>query len=198
MPLYTVRVVLNRSLFLLILLHQGGDGEQGQQYKVLSAMWCLEDSRCITPRYSSWHTRPDQHLLQAKNWEQRLKMNSVSLFVSAMCSTATASSQIHPTRTGWSTWDNQEQKTALWGFLTWDAQTAGPTCSTSSPATLRRRCLSRAACSCWWQVRIFNSLFSTMHVHYTWHVDTIDLRNYLCATSSLYEKKKWNSLTAYR
>ncbi|KAK9513478.1 hypothetical protein VZT92_027006 [Zoarces viviparus] len=30
---------------------QGGGGEEGQQYKVLSEMWCLEDSRCITPRY---------------------------------------------------------------------------------------------------------------------------------------------------
>ncbi|TMS10358.1 B-cell receptor CD22 [Larimichthys crocea] len=30
---------------------QGGGGEEGQQYKVLSEMWCLKDSRCITPRY---------------------------------------------------------------------------------------------------------------------------------------------------
>ncbi|KAG7229458.1 hypothetical protein INR49_012857 [Caranx melampygus] len=30
---------------------QGGGGEEGQEYKVLSEMWCLEDSRCITPRY---------------------------------------------------------------------------------------------------------------------------------------------------
>ncbi|XP_023266312.1 B-cell receptor CD22-like isoform X1 [Seriola lalandi dorsalis] len=30
---------------------QGGGGEEGQQYKVLSEMWCLENSRCITPRY---------------------------------------------------------------------------------------------------------------------------------------------------
>ncbi|CAB1420297.1 unnamed protein product [Pleuronectes platessa] len=30
---------------------QGGGGEEGQQYEVLSEMWCLEDSRCITPRY---------------------------------------------------------------------------------------------------------------------------------------------------
>ncbi|XP_026149342.1 V-set and immunoglobulin domain-containing protein 2 [Mastacembelus armatus] len=29
---------------------QDGGGE-GQQYKALSEMWCLEDSRCITPRY---------------------------------------------------------------------------------------------------------------------------------------------------
>ncbi|KAM6910462.1 sialoadhesin [Xenentodon cancila] len=26
-------------------------GEEGQEYKVLSEMWCLEDSRCITQRY---------------------------------------------------------------------------------------------------------------------------------------------------
>ncbi|TDH12143.1 hypothetical protein EPR50_G00068000 [Perca flavescens] len=32
------------------LSSQGG-GEEGQKYKVLSEMWCLEDSRCITPRY---------------------------------------------------------------------------------------------------------------------------------------------------
>ncbi|KAM8735993.1 cell adhesion molecule CEACAM8 isoform 1-T1 [Acanthopagrus schlegelii] len=30
---------------------QGGGGEEAQQYRVLSEMWCLEDSRCITPRY---------------------------------------------------------------------------------------------------------------------------------------------------
>ncbi|XP_071325030.1 B-cell receptor CD22 isoform X2 [Trachinotus anak] len=30
---------------------KGGGGEEGQRYKVLSEMWCLEDSRCITPRY---------------------------------------------------------------------------------------------------------------------------------------------------
>ncbi|XP_073341861.1 cell adhesion molecule 4 [Pagrus major] len=30
---------------------QGGGGEEVQQYRVLSEMWCLEDSRCITPRY---------------------------------------------------------------------------------------------------------------------------------------------------
>ncbi|XP_029360417.1 uncharacterized protein LOC115045071 [Echeneis naucrates] len=29
---------------------QGGGGEE-QQYKVLSEMWCLEDSRCVTERY---------------------------------------------------------------------------------------------------------------------------------------------------
>ncbi|XP_068591340.1 igLON family member 5 isoform X2 [Cebidichthys violaceus] len=28
-----------------------GEGEEGQQYNVLSEMWCLEDSRCITSRY---------------------------------------------------------------------------------------------------------------------------------------------------
>ncbi|XP_077951467.1 limbic system-associated membrane protein isoform X2 [Gasterosteus aculeatus] len=27
----------------------GGGGEEGQKYKVLSEMWCLESSRCITP-----------------------------------------------------------------------------------------------------------------------------------------------------
>ncbi|XP_047455169.1 sialoadhesin-like isoform X2 [Mugil cephalus] len=27
------------------------EGEAGQGYKVLSEIWCLEDSRCITPRY---------------------------------------------------------------------------------------------------------------------------------------------------
>ncbi|XP_023132641.2 sialoadhesin isoform X1 [Amphiprion ocellaris] len=27
------------------------DVEDGQQYEVLSEMWCLEDSRCVTPRY---------------------------------------------------------------------------------------------------------------------------------------------------
>ncbi|CAK6954314.1 cell adhesion molecule 4-like [Scomber scombrus] len=27
------------------------EGAEGQQYNVLSAMWCLEQSRCITPRY---------------------------------------------------------------------------------------------------------------------------------------------------
>ncbi|XP_032374094.1 uncharacterized protein LOC116690957 [Etheostoma spectabile] len=31
------------------LSSQGGG--EGQKYKVLSEMWCLEDSRCITPRY---------------------------------------------------------------------------------------------------------------------------------------------------
>lgn len=30
---------------------EGGGGEENQQYKVLSAMWCREQSRCITPRY---------------------------------------------------------------------------------------------------------------------------------------------------
>ncbi|XP_044062581.1 B-cell receptor CD22-like [Siniperca chuatsi] len=30
---------------------QGGGGEQEQQYKVLSEMWCLEGSRCVTPSY---------------------------------------------------------------------------------------------------------------------------------------------------
>ncbi|XP_069549193.1 opioid-binding protein/cell adhesion molecule homolog [Brachyistius frenatus] len=30
---------------------QGGRSEEGQAFKVLSEMWCLEDSRCITPRY---------------------------------------------------------------------------------------------------------------------------------------------------
>ncbi|XP_074510890.1 vascular cell adhesion protein 1 [Sebastes fasciatus] len=29
----------------------GGGGQQGQQYKVLSEMWCLENSRCMTQRY---------------------------------------------------------------------------------------------------------------------------------------------------
>ncbi|XP_028281306.1 B-cell receptor CD22 isoform X2 [Parambassis ranga] len=30
---------------------QGEEGEQGQEYEVLSEMWCLEDSKCVTPRY---------------------------------------------------------------------------------------------------------------------------------------------------
>lgn len=30
---------------------QDRGGEEGQQYKVVSEMWCLEDSRCITSRY---------------------------------------------------------------------------------------------------------------------------------------------------
>ncbi|XP_008285114.1 sialoadhesin-like [Stegastes partitus] len=30
---------------------QDGGVEEGQEYKVLSEMWCLEDSRCITPSY---------------------------------------------------------------------------------------------------------------------------------------------------
>ncbi|XP_068426498.1 limbic system-associated membrane protein [Clinocottus analis] len=30
---------------------QGGGEEEGQEYKVLSEMWCLEDSRCITSSY---------------------------------------------------------------------------------------------------------------------------------------------------
>uniref|UniRef100_G3NQW5 Ig-like domain-containing protein n=1 Tax=Gasterosteus aculeatus aculeatus TaxID=481459 RepID=G3NQW5_GASAC len=29
----------------------GGGEEEGQKHKVLSEMWCLESSRCITPRY---------------------------------------------------------------------------------------------------------------------------------------------------
>ncbi|XP_063343362.1 lachesin isoform X3 [Pelmatolapia mariae] len=40
---------------------QGGGGEGGQKYMVLSEMWCLEDSRCITARYvyHSDHIFPD-------------------------------------------------------------------------------------------------------------------------------------------
>ncbi|KAM7382555.1 hypothetical protein PAMP_002281 [Pampus punctatissimus] len=30
---------------------ESGGAVGGQQYKVLSVMWCLEESRCITPRY---------------------------------------------------------------------------------------------------------------------------------------------------
>ncbi|XP_067458340.1 limbic system-associated membrane protein [Thunnus thynnus] len=30
---------------------ESGGAEEGQQYKVSSVMWCLEESRCITPRY---------------------------------------------------------------------------------------------------------------------------------------------------
>ncbi|KAM8869741.1 igLON family member 5 [Spinachia spinachia] len=33
------------------LATQGGGGEEGQKYNILSEMWCLENSRCITPRY---------------------------------------------------------------------------------------------------------------------------------------------------
>ncbi|XP_040899821.1 B-cell receptor CD22 [Toxotes jaculatrix] len=33
------------------LLTQVGGAEEGQQYKVMSEMWCLENSRCITPSY---------------------------------------------------------------------------------------------------------------------------------------------------
>ncbi|XP_029306762.1 sialoadhesin [Cottoperca gobio] len=33
------------------LAAQIGGGEEGQRYEVLSEMWCLEDSRCITSRY---------------------------------------------------------------------------------------------------------------------------------------------------
>ncbi|XP_030606241.1 sialoadhesin [Archocentrus centrarchus] len=40
---------------------QDGGGDRGREYKVLSEMWCLEDSRCITPRYvyHSDHIFPD-------------------------------------------------------------------------------------------------------------------------------------------
>ncbi|XP_008322142.1 sialoadhesin-like [Cynoglossus semilaevis] len=30
---------------------QGRGGDEGQRYRVLSEIWCLENSRCITPRY---------------------------------------------------------------------------------------------------------------------------------------------------
>lgn len=70
------------------------------------------------------------------------------------------SSQIHPTRTGWSTWDNPEPETVLWGFLIWGSRTAERMCFTSSPATRQRRCQSRAVYSCWWQVGIFYLLLT--------------------------------------
>lgn len=40
-----------QSLVNLFIVSYKGGGGDGQQYKVLSEMWCLKDSRCITQRY---------------------------------------------------------------------------------------------------------------------------------------------------
>lgn len=113
----------------------------------------------VSWRQSLYHPKVLQ-LVFAKNSSQRLDKDTkyLHLPVAGMCSTVLVFSRIHPTRTGCSTWENQEQRTALWIFLIWDSQTVETTCFTSSPTIQHRRCQSREAYSYWWQVGIFHLL----------------------------------------